>query len=61
MEMVVEKAYKFFEDNVIDSPDKILGKMSTLSFAGRIELKKFVWWSKKQFDKWKKALPEINP
>lgn len=61
MEMVVEKAYQMFQASTIDSPDKKLGKMDTLHFAGRVELKKCVWWAREQFNIWKQTTTEINP
>lgn len=61
MEMVVKKAYDLFHANPVDTPDKILGKMDTLNFAGRMELKKCVRWAKEQFTAWKKTTTEINP
>ncbi|XP_026807677.1 aminopeptidase N-like isoform X1 [Rhopalosiphum maidis] len=61
METVVEKAYDMFQASTIDSPDKILGKMDTSYFAGRVELKKCVWWAREQFNNWKQATTEINP
>lgn len=61
MEMVVEKAYDVFNTSTLDSPDKILGKMSTLSFAGRMELKTCVRWAKQQFYEWMKTTDEKNP
>jgi len=61
MEMVVEKAYDMFQASTIDSPDKILGKMDTSYFAGRVELKKCVWWAREQFNNWKQTTTEINP
>jgi len=61
MEMVVEKAYDMFQVGTIDSPDNILGKIDTLNFAGRVELKKCVWWAREQFNNWKQTTTEINP
>lgn len=61
METVVEKAYDSFQKTTVDTPDKILGKMNMLSFAGHVELKKFVDWAKEQFNTWKKATTGINP
>jgi len=61
METVAAKAYDSFEKTTVDTPDKILGKMNMLSFAGRIELKKFVDLAKEQFHTWKKTTTEINP
>lgn len=61
MEMVVEKAYDMFQASTIDSPDKILGKMDTFNFAGRVELKKCVGWARKLFNDWKQTTNEINP
>lgn len=61
METVVEKAYDMFQANTNDSPDKILGKMDTLYFAGRVELKKCVLWARDQFNSWKHTTTEINP
>lgn len=60
MEMVVEKAYYLFVSDKVDTPEQILGKMNTLSFAGRIELKNVVLWAKEQFDKWKMANTDNN-
>jgi len=61
MEMVVEKAYDMFQNNVIDTPDKMLGKMDTLSFAGRMELKNYVLWAKGQFETWMNSTTDTNP
>ncbi|XP_027836692.1 aminopeptidase N-like isoform X3 [Aphis gossypii] len=61
METVVEKAYDMFQASTIDSPDKILGKMDTSYFAGRVELKKCVLWAREQFNNWKQTTTEINP
>lgn len=61
METVVEKAYDIFQASTIDSPDKILGKMDTSYFAGRVELKKCVLWAREQFNYWKQTTTEINP
>lgn len=60
MEMVVQKAYDMFHESTIDSPDLILGKMDTLNFAGRVELKKCVLWAREQFNDWKQTTSEIN-
>lgn len=61
MEMVVQKAYNLFQNSTLESPDKTIGEMDTLSFAGRVELKKCVTWAKEQFDMWKKTTTETNP
>lgn len=66
METVAEKAYDLFHDNdkdttAADTPDKVLGKMDALNFAGRVELKKCVTWAKEQFEKWTNSATEINP
>lgn len=59
--MVAQKAYELFNTTTIDSPDKIIGIMKTSSFAGHMELKKYVLWAKEQFDDWKKITTEVNP
>lgn len=59
--MIAQKAYVLFSNTTIDSPDKIIGAMKTSSFAGHMELKKYVIWAKGQFDAWKKTTPNANP
>lgn len=61
MEGVISNAYTAFKYNKVDLPDKILCKMETLRFAGRIELTEIVQLAKSQFNSWKESTDEINP
>lgn len=60
MELVVDKAYYLFEVNNDVSPDKIVGKMNTLSFATHVELEESVLWAQHEFNKWKRDKSNEN-
>lgn len=59
--MVAQKAYELFSNTAIDSPDKTIGLMKSSSFAGHMELRKYVTWAKAKFEGWTKNTTDVNP